>query len=384
MDIICFSTDHWDSPMWTNKQHIMSRLADRGHRVLFVDPVIGLSAVFSQKKMKTFSLTTEVKNNLWVHPFIGFPFSRILFVDIVINVYIRRYFLKMILKTLKFNNPLLWIYHPDSVVFIGSLNEMKIVYHCVDEISAWSNNEEKNCSIKGKENTLLKHADYVFTASKPLYEARKHLNHNTYLMENVADYEHFSKAQLPGIIPDAIKELKKPIIGFIGAIRGNTVDVQLLLTIAKENPGFNIVLIGPVFGEQTKKELTGSPNIYLLGIKEYAELPDYLRAIDVCIVPYLINNEYINNVFPMKIYEYLAAGKPVVATPMPSLEDHKDSVKIACNATEFKHKINEALTENTNEMIKRRMAVAAQNTWDKRIDNMLEIINSNKKYTENT
>jgi len=383
-DIICISDAPFNYPLWTNKQHIMSRLAERGYRVLYVDPQLGFSGWlkwFLQGRLHFSDLFLWVKRkgkNLWL-------FSPILMPPRYrwgrrVNDFVRREGARLLARSMGIKDPILWIYHPNGVSFLGRMNERMVVYDCVDEYSAfpaYSSPQRKN-EIISNERKLLERADIVFTTSMPLQEAKKKFNPNTYFVHNVADVSHFSRAyydELP--LPEDLKGIRKPAVGFIGALDSYKVDFELVSRAASSHPEWSIVLIGPVAeGDRftSIKDIEAKENVHFLGLKLYRELPSYLKFFDVCIIPYRIN-DYTLYSFPLKVYEFLAAGKPVVATDLPSLAltELRDVLRIASGPEEFIKQIAEALLENSSQAEK-RVEVAQKNTWDHRIDRLLSII----------
>lgn len=168
-----------------------------------------------------------------------------------------------------------------------------------------------------------------------------------------------------------------PRIGFIGAISDYKVDFNLLRCIAKARPDWSLVLIGKV-GESDPWTKTGVfqdvPNIHLMGPRPYAELPCYLKGFDVAILPNMLN-EYTESMFPMKFFEYLAAGKPVVSVDLPALREYRNVVCIARSPQDFIQGIEEALKGNTASL-EERISVAKEHTYEKRMHKMLQLVDA--------
>lgn len=350
--------------------------------MLYVDPQLGFSGWlkwFLQGRLRFSDLFLWIKRkgeNLWL-------FSPILMPPRYrwgrrVNDSIRREGVRLLARSMGMRDPVLWIYHPDGVSFLGRMNERMVVYDCVDEYSAFPaySSRERKMEIISNEEELLRKADVVFTTSKPLQEAKKKLNPNTYLVHNVADVSHFSRAYYEELsLPDDLREVGRPIIGFIGAVDDYKVDIELVSTIASMHPEWSVVLVGPVAeGDQSTsiESLRSRDNIYVLGLRPYTKLPSYLRAFDICIIPYRLN-DYTRYSFPLKVFEFLAAGKPVVTTDLPSLAELRDVVRIASSPEEFVEDIAQALLEDSSQA-KKRIEIASQNTWDHRIDQLLSTI----------
>ena len=114
-------------------------------------------------------------------------------------------------------------------------------------------------------------------------------------------------------------------------------------------------------------------NVYLCGWVDYAELPKYIHSFDVCIIPYVIN-EFTKGIYPLKLHEYLAAGKPIVSTPLPEIEQFLELVRIGKDRSEFEHAITESLKEKNKEIRRQRISIARENTWEKCAESALSII----------
>jgi len=384
MNIICLSTQNWDDRMWTNKQHIMYRLS-KNHRVIYVDKgVLGLKNFFIKREdeegfkftiKNLFSLFEERNKNLTVlTEKFNFP-----------NPYAFK--IKLLKKYIKKNNLkdiILWIYQPEYEKYIGELGEKLVVYDCVDEYSTFPayNKPGKKDGIIETEKSLLKKADLVITSAPGLYESKKEFNKNTHLVHNVGNAKHFMKALDPNTeIPSDIGSIKKPIIGFIGALDKYKVDFELLQHIAEKHPEWSVVLIGPKgkvdFSTRTSS-LKKFGNIHMLGTKDYNPLPNYVKAFDVCMIPYNIN-DYTKNCFPIKFFEFLASGKPVVTTNLPALKEFEGSVKYASGKEDFTRAIEESLEHDPNEMKQKRIEAAKQNSWESRISKIIGLIEKSIK-----
>jgi len=381
-DIICFSSAYWDEELWTNKQHMMSRLAERGHRVLYVDPGASFKSIkkvlkgeYSARRLLFWF--ERINANLWRLLPILLPLRRFSRFK-PLSWWILAQIIKHFIRAQQFTKPIIWIYHPEAVRILDHLEGELTCYDCVDDYATfpyYANKPTRRQEIIQLENRLLKLADVVFTTSQQLYVEKGKHNPNTYLVPNVADAKHFAKARLDETeIPGDIMRIAHPIIGFIGALDAYKVDVDLIAYIAQKHPEWSIVLIGPkgVGGKELAIPSLGQTNIHFLGYRQYEVLPNYLKAFDVCIIPYRLS-EHTQNIFPMKFFEFLATGKPVVTTALPALERYGDVARMAKSREEFMHEIEEALQENSS-LATKRQAVAWQNTWDKRIGEVISII----------
>ncbi|KAF0132910.1 MAG: group 1 glycosyl transferase [Candidatus Saganbacteria bacterium] len=375
MNIICLSTQNWDDSFWTNKQHIMSQLS-KDHRVIYVDRgVLGLryffykritasNTIFSLKFF--FRLFEERTKNLTIlTEKFNFP----------IPFAFKSWLVKRYIKKHKIKDPILWIYQPEYEKYIGQFGEKLVVYDCVDEYSAFPSYKNKKDEIIETEKRLMRKADLVITSSEHLYQVKKQFNPRTYLIHNVADYDHFVRVfekDLP--LPKDIKNIPKPIIGFIGAIDSYKVNLDLLDNIAENRPNYSIVLIGSIGKVDSSTRISSlrkRKNVFFLGEKPYGLLPNYINSFDVCMIPYNLN-DYTENCFPIKFFEFMATGKPVIATALPALANYAEYIEYVKTNNDFVLGIDKLLKGDNETQKMKRVEIARNNSWQTRIDKITE------------
>lgn len=277
------------------------------------------------------------------------------------------------LKRLNLKNIVLWSYLPTFTGYFGKFNERLSVFDAVDnwqEHSAYTRIKDR---LKVNYQTIRSRANLIFTTSEDLSKLFD-TPANCFFVPNGVDFESIKAA--PRLTDRAIASLQRPIIGYIGTIQEDRVDVELIRYLAQQNPQKSFALIGgiwPGLRQQINERLKPLPNIYFLGRKSFLERPQYLREFDVAIIPHKLN-EFNRHTNPMKLYEYLAAGKPVVATPGPGLNEFKDLIYLAATPQEFNRAIITALQENNEELAQVRQAAAAHQSWTVRANIMLEAI----------
>ncbi len=377
-DIICISTADWDNPYWTNQHHIMSKLA-RENRVLFVES-LGLRQPCFQKKdifrmakrlKDWFKGARRVDKSLFVYSPAIIPFHRFRLIQ-MFNRKLLLSSLKRLIKRLKFKDTILWAYAPNAADFIGKLRESLVIYHCVDELSA--NPLIPKEAVLRMEERLLGKADFVFVSSRNLYEKCKRLNQKTHYLPNSADFDHFHQAVSRDYsIPQDLANLRRPIIGFYGALSNYKIDFDLIAYLAQAKKDWSFVLIGQVGEGDPLTDTSGlnQANIHLLGSKAYQILPQYLKYFDVCLLPNRIN-DYTKSMFPLKFFEYLSCGKPVVATDLVSLREFKNYFYSSFSYEEFLENLEKALSEDPQKK-EERIELAKQFTWEKKIDEIEKI-----------
>ncbi len=377
----------------------MSRLAEQGHKVLFVDPPITMGWVF-QRQVLRFNwsprrLLTQVKKieqNLRVFS----PLNPLPFYSFMATLHAKR-IKRLAERHLDPNRKtLLWIYHVEAAglkTYLDTVDHDLLIYDCVDNYEGFPQHDtpEKKEKIRAQEEFLTKEADIVFATAPGLVEKLKNYVQDVHHTPNVGDYEKFSVVNSSGelVPPEDVKDLKHPTIGFTGALDEYKFDVELVKKLATENPDLSIVLIGQIaLKDRTaslkKIGLTDLENVYFLGAKPYAEIQNYFACFDVYIIPYQLNDYTIGGCFPVKFHDALAAGLPTVVTDLPAYAPFKDVCYIAKDYDEFVVGVRKALEEDSDQKIKERKEVARNNTWDKKVEKMLAVIAEGIGTADNT
>ncbi|MDB5115987.1 MAG: glycosyl transferase group 1 [Mucilaginibacter sp.] len=250
------------------------------------------------------------------------------------------------------------------------------IYQCVDPMIIPYDMKHGIIS----ESELVKESDLVICTSRALYNEKKQLNSKTYFVPNAADVDHCSLELHPDLpIHEKLKDLPKPIIGYLGTIE-RRIDYELLLNIIAASPNKTFVFVGPVWESYVPEELFNAPNARFIGPVPYDEMPQIIKGFDVAIIPFK-KDEVSKTIFPLKLFEYLSAGKPVVATDFnDDLKEYTgDMIKYCSDADSFIQSINEELKNDSPVKMQQRLALAKENTWENRSDKIEEIINSHLK-----
>lgn len=271
-----------------------------------------------------------------------------------------------------------WFSHPLQYHYLKSAKADLTIYHCTDDWAAWPGlSRIMRLLIPPREEMMSKAVDLVFTSSRKLFEKARLFNKHVYLFPGSADTEFFGKALNKDLkIPVDMACIRKPIIGFSGSIFGIT-DLTLIGYLASRHPEWSFVLIGPVASNSVDQDefrrLLRFANVHYLGCKEYKHLPNYFKAFDVCLAPY--NSEtYSESVFPNKVFQYLAAGKPVVSIGLPEMEHLEEVVRVVHDYVDFEREICLALTNNDSNAIQHRVLIAQNNSLTNRVNSMSQTI----------
>jgi glycosyltransferase involved in cell wall biosynthesis len=277
-------------------------------------------------------------------------------------------------RQLGFDNPLLWISFNvlSSESLIGALDERMVIYHCTDEITAMSGMSPFAGEI---EQRLLGRADLTFTSSRRLLEDKSPFNANTHFVPNGADTELFEQAHDPATpVHPVLDGLTGPLVGFAGHME-DRFDFALLDAVAAAHPHWTFVLAGPVAEAQkpAADRLAKRPNVRFVGLLPRHELPSFLKGVDVALIPF-VHSAQTRAIYPLKLNEYLAAGKPVVLTPFADLREFTGLVHVADGAEAFGAAIAQALVDTAPERVAARVALARANNWAGRTAQMEALI----------
>jgi glycosyltransferase involved in cell wall biosynthesis len=219
------------------------------------------------------------------------------------------------------------------------------------------------------ERRLLDRVDMLVATAQRLTEIKVPASGRIRYLPQGVNYDHFAA---PRSVPAEFAELPRPLIGFAGSI-SHCCDYPLLCRIARAWPDASIVLVGPVRVDDDVLEVLQLPNVHFLGPRPYDELPAYVQAFDVGVIPYLLN-EWTMSVDPLKLLEYLAAGIPVVTTDIPEVRKYGDVVTVAADEDRFLHGIATALAGHTQADQSARQQLAQSNTWAGRADEFLSLL----------
>lgn len=382
-DILCLSSAHWDSHMSTMQQ-TMKRLA-RSNRVLYINRPISILSSFSGNEevpvrrqiSEMMSQPQERSANLFVATSpIVVPLRYTKFSE-RINYHILIRWLRKTARSLGMKPSIVWTYLPESSLIVENVKKRLSVYHCVDDhcaLGIWWNDETL---IRRRETELLKKIDLVFATSDNLHRKQSALNKNCFFIPNGAEYSLFSKVVKDDIpLPPDIQKIKKPIIGYIGTFNADRLEVEWLEHAATHSD-YSYVFIGKEVNCSLDMTIFKNfKNIYFLGFKEQSCLPGYLKAIDVCIMPYANSTNNLS-VFPLKIFEYMAAGKPIVSRQINELRRYGKYLSLVNNKEDFLNAINKELSCDNKDKVIERMNYAKANSWDVRVEEMSRIVENN-------
>jgi hypothetical protein len=379
--ILCIAPRPWDS-LWRESQQIMSRIA-KHNRVFYFEPGRDYAKSHLAEMWRNcptfFSLRArKLHDNLMVistpsnlptlRQHLPRPMLQVT-VPLVnrINARILIRHIRWAIKAFGVKEPILWL-NEVRPELLGQFGEKLACYFNYDEFADFVHNVSVKELVRQADDRLTKQADVVFATSRAQWRRRKAINPYTYFIPNGVDFDMFNRTLQPGLpLPADIATVPRPVIGFAGWL-GYHIDVELLGKVAEAYPNCSLVLVGPdELPHAGRQQLQALPNVFFLGRKERQELANYLQVFNVALMPWILSSGHVRHAYPLKLHEYLAAGRSIVAVALPELEPYRHVLRIAETPDEFIRHIGEALPDNAPEVVEARVAVARENTWDHRV-----------------
>jgi len=315
-DVLCLSHLRWETTLFQRPQQLMKQFAAMGARVSYLSQMSTRRWIAALLRGRWSELRGAVGPNLswrsW--PYLpGVCHSRL--VESANNAFYHlcvRFFLALHRR----RPVLLWVYHPSAALLLDKLRFDLLVYDCMDPFVAFRAEQIKE-RVERQERQLIRRADAVFTGGLSLQAAKQGINLRTYCFPSGVDLDHFAQALNPTRLapPADVARLPHPILGYWGAV-DERIDFGLLGQLCRKFPSGSVVLLGPLVGMAHPP--LDLPNFHWLGEKEYAQLPAYLAAFDVCLMPF-VRSALTASISPTKTPEYLAGGRPVVSTAVPDV-----------------------------------------------------------------
>ncbi len=383
LHVVCLSTQPWRVDLPTNRQQIMTRVAEAGHDVLYVDTgdFVGRHIGSLVRSVARRSILRQLVGVEVVAPRVRamiapsiLPWGHRFRLAARINAALTAWLIR---RRRKRGEPVvLWLYDPWFADCIGKTGERLAVYDCVDDYAEQADPSRRARTLE-LDTLAASRARIVFATATTLAERHGRHNARTHLVPNVGDFAHFAPAADRSLVPSRLADLSPPVIGFAGNFHPRKIDLELLEKLARQRPEWTMVLIGPAreATEQALGRLARLGNVHWLGAVSYDDLPRFVAAFDVALIPYR-TNAYTRSCFPLKTYEYLAAGKAVVASGLPELRGMEPDVVVVDDGDldGFSAAIERALDETSQDAISSRQARAAANTWETRSSRLLDLI----------
>jgi glycosyltransferase involved in cell wall biosynthesis/uncharacterized SAM-binding protein YcdF (DUF218 family) len=380
---IIISSIDW-SENWQIHQHLATSLVEAGHRVLFIEntgvrapraTVSDFNRILQrlQNWLKSTRGFSDVRDNLTIFSPLLLPFPY-LWLAILLN---RWLVLRAITKWMianRFHDPVIITFLPTPLAqgVIKYLNPVAMIYYCANDMSGGSSGAQQ---LQAYEDIFFAKADAVFCISHTLQDRATQFNSKVFLIPGGADVAKFETARSLGDIPADLLNISSPRVGYVGTV-GAVFDQDMVCAAANAMPEVNFVLVGPESVDVAK--LRALPNIHLLGPRPHDQIPSFVGAFDVTLIPY-IRNSFTDSVYSNKLNEYLAVGKPVVTTNLREMslyaEHYPGVIDVVVDAQEFIAAIRSALVRGPDaDTSNRRVAAARQNSWEQRFNAIMSAI----------
>ena len=371
--IICLSTSPW-YPIPTRKQQVMSRLPDS--EILYFDPPVSYLAPLRDKSARK-NLTAyrnpgeKIGDNITVYslpPVIPF-FNKYRFINKLNQRRIARFVRKKAAEH-GFDAPILWCYSPTSCDSAKYIPHSALVYDCVDLHSAYGGLMDPKV-VDEMEFDLAAQADQVFATATRLAARLKAVNDSAVMIPNGANFERFAAAADDLPCPDDLKAIPQPVFGFVGALQA-CIEYDWVVHAATQRPDWSFVFIG---GEKPGVDLSALKalaNVHFLGLKPNEQLPAYLKHCTACLNLFA-DNELSADVSPLKFYEYLATGRPIVSTPQPEqVLQYEGLIRVARSPEAFVTALEASITDDG--LSQARMEEGRRCSWHSRVSQICEIL----------
>lgn len=378
-DLIFVSMENWDE-VWRRNQFLCAGLARRSpeSRILFVGLPRDVTNDLRRGRLPSLGSADEaapgLPNVTLTRPLKLLPNT--LAVGRRVNEALFRAHVRRAARRLGLRSYVLWLNPHSAVHMAGCLGEQAVVYDITDDWTTLTQSPALARLTVEQDAALCRRADAVIVCSQRLLEMKRGLAPSLHLIPNGVDAAHYERVlDGDGPPPAPMGGWPRPVLGYTGSIHPDRVDIALVESLARRFPQGTVALVGPdMLPEGDRRRLRACPNVVLSGPVPYAQVPDVMRAFDVCITPHRVS-AFTESLNPIKLWEYLAAGKPVVATDVAGFRDFPQFVRIAQDAEGFARAVEDALREDPA-LGEARRAEARRHSWDARLDDVLGVLDA--------
>jgi glycosyltransferase involved in cell wall biosynthesis len=371
--LLFFSLEDWDQ-IWRRNQFICSELMARYQnlQILWVSPPYDFShdpghidrRVLRLSVDKEFSKMSVFKPLKILPNVVGKSF----------NSFVMRTQIESAIKSLGWSEFDVWINDQKARHYLPKKGIKKLVYDVTDDWTQFDQPVRVKQAVIEDDSWMLAKADEVIVCSEWLYKKNAAVCSNVHLIPNGVDGERYSPdALLKLATPPAMKGLQAKIAGYVGTLHAERLDLNMIAEVADLLPDVSFVFIGPncLSAPQTAA-LVAHSNVKILGAIDYQQLPSYIKCLDVCITPHKVS-PFTESLDPLKLYEYMSTGKPIVSTPCSGFRDLPELVFVAPNSESFAKAISKSLVDGSA-MGPKRIEWARQQTWQCRVDDVAQVL----------
>jgi len=381
--LIFLSTTDWDAPQFGSRQQIALQMARQGQRVLFVDQPRALHSLISDRRKSLLQMRRWLTNPLrQPHP--DLPNLQVyapppvlpIFYHPLTNTISQKILKRAIRRTLQhlgWQADIFWTYWANSDRLVGAFGETLAVYHCIDNYRATGYPLVAQSRIIALEEALCRKVDWIITRTAGLADLLRPCCRRVDVIGGGVDMDLFNP-QVDYPLPLELGDLERPLAGLVGTL-DNRLNIPLISQVAQRLPDVTFVLAGHLRAHLVDiSPLAALPNVHLVPAQPHERVPAFVAHFDVCLIPYEVN-EYTREVSPLKLYEFLAMGKPVVATPLPYLCQVAEQIYIASSGDKFATAIGQALAEPVDPTIySTRRQIAEAQAWSRQVTQINDIL----------
>jgi len=381
-DIIILYGPPWYGASQMSKHHF-AKFQSINRNVLYIEAPINPLSLITRTKIALSSLKAflirpnKVQDKLWIASYfylLPYRGSKFFFgarwVNKLNQWFVGKFLFKDVQK-LKLNNPIIFVGGAHGYDLLHLFKENFIIYHCSDDYTFVPSFPD---TFSNLEQDLFKKCNVVITTAEELTNAKSHFNSNIFTVPNGADIEFFLSTQNDDILIDnQIKKFDSPVIGYIGSVF-DWLNKPWIKKAAEKYRDWNFVFIGPI--ETDILELENIQNIHFFGPREYKSLPKYLKGFSVATIPFIFNKVTLR-ASPIKFYEYLASGIPIVSSNLPDLKFFKNFAFLVDDYDSYEKALYDAVHNDNSDFKKKRMQISKKYSWDSRFKIIDQIIDDN-------
>ena len=385
-DFIFVSLENWDE-IWRRNQFVCAELSRRHPRskILFVGLARDISHAVRRGKISNLLTTATYSapgfENITVTHAPKYLPNSLAFGRKANEISLCRH-VRATAAKLELKNPVLWLNDHAAGFLTDSIQSSAVIYDITDDWTTLSQSPGTRKQIVEQDEVLCRKSDATIVCSTRLFELKRKLTKSLHLVPNGVDAAHYAAVlddDKPGLTAPA--KWAGPVYGYTGTIHGDRLDVDLVDALAARIKHGSLVFVGPDFLTPAESHrLRQHENIFFVGPVPYAKIPQYMREFDVCIVPHQVT-PFTESLNPIKLWEYLAAGKPIVTTPVAGFRDYPDLVRLASGVEPFLAALRETVLENRNpsrtqDLTDARQKVAREHSWTARVDEIERVVES--------
>jgi len=380
-NIICFAPSDWWGMNPSCTTHIMRHFS-AANKVLYVNPFSsdifggksgaarkGLKARIIRKLRSMLKCLRRPEKNIYVFSPFFIPIQGKRIFDII-NNFLLVIQLGMVSRIIRLKRPIVWVENIRAADLLKVMRPSLIIYHVSDLFTADQYSSDANIRYQW-DKSITNKSDLIICVSRQLYEAKKKVKGNVHYLPHGVDYDRYRKAATTSEISEPIKDVTHPIAGYFGTMTALN-DIELLHHCATSLPQISFVLAGQVTSGDYQ-ELGKLPNVYLLGRVPYKNIPTLCANFDVCMLQWKMD-DWIRACNPLKMFEYMASGKPIVSVPIEEVKKYDDLISITETKEEFCRAIEWELQNDTPERAQKRIDIARQNSWASHMETINDLI----------